>query len=148
VIEVRGNLWGYLDRQGYQLCITTNGALRADGHGVMGRGCAREALDRWPELGLVLGKSIRAFGNTVQLLSDQHRIWSFPVKHRWNEPADLKLIQKSASQLMFLAMASGNEHEDYTWVLPRPGCGNGQLAWEDVEPIVRALPDNVMVITR
>ena len=147
--EVRGNLWSYLDRPGYQLLVTTNGDVRRDGHGVMGRGCAREALDRWPELGLVLGKSIRALGNTVQLLSDRHRIWSFPVKHHWNKPADLELITRSTEQLCMLAGASRNEHENWTWILPRPGCGNGRLTWEGVvEPIVSVLPDNVLVITR
>lgn len=149
MIEVRGDLWRYLDRPWYQLLITTNGSIRRDGHGVMGRGCAREALDRWPELGLVLGKSIRAFGNTVQLLSDTHRIWSFPVKHQWSKPADLDLIRKSTEQLRALAMASSNEHEDWTWVLPRPGCGCCKLTWVGVvEPIVSVLPDNVLVITR
>lgn len=145
--EVRGDLWSYLGKQGCQLLITTNGDVRRDGHGVMGRGCAREALNQWPELGLVLGKSIRTFGNTVQLLSDQHRIWSFPVKRHWNEEAKLDLIAKSTAQLRTLALASDNEHENWQWVLPRPGCGNGKLTWGQVEPIVATLPDNVLVIT-
>jgi len=148
MIEIRGNLWSHLDKQGCQLCVTTNSDVRRDGHGVMGRGCAREALDRWPELGLVLGKSLRAFGNTVQLLSDTHRIWSFPVKHHWNEPAKLSLISDSVAQLNALAVASANEHENWTWILPRPGCGNGRLTWDVVEPICSVLPDNVMVISR
>jgi hypothetical protein len=148
MIEVRGDLWGYVDQLGVQILITTNGHVRSDGHGVMGRGCAREALERWPELGLVLGRSIRTFGNTVQLLSDQHRIWSFPVKHHWSEPANLSLIAKSVASLNALARASQNEHENWKWVLPRPGCGNGRLSWEVVEPIVSVLPDNVLVISK
>lgn len=33
-------------------------------------------------------------------------------------------------------------------VLPRPGCGNGRLTWEQVKPVIKFLPDNVWVISR
>ncbi len=144
--EVTGNLWSYLDLPGYQLCITTNGMVRRDGHGVMGRGCAREALHRFPELGLLLGKAIRANGNVFQPLSSQHPIWSFPVKHDWRDDADLALIAQSTAQLK--EIAEGDHGAHFKWVLPRPGCGNGHLLWEDVRPIVEVLPDNVLIISK
>mgnify|MGYP001580901715 CR=1 FL=1 len=58
--------------------------------------------------------------------------------------ADLELIKESASQLAVVAGAYSNK----TFVLPRPGCGNGGLKWEDVKPVIEPiLPDNVHVIT-
>jgi len=40
------------------------------------------------------------------------------------------------------------EHDLGTVVLPRPGCGNGQLDWSDVHPVIAPiLPDSVHVIT-
>jgi hypothetical protein len=147
MIEATGNLWAYLDRPNYALLITTNGAITSRGRGVMGRGCAREAALRFRELPLLLGRGIRLNGNVLQILSYEHRIWSFPVKHVWSEPADLALIARSTEALRKLATES-IQWGDFAWVLPRPGCGNGQLLWEDVKPIVATLPDNVMVISK
>lgn len=140
--EVVGDLWDYMKPK-HMLCITTNGTIKANGECVMGQGCAAQAKRRFPELPLELGKAIRANGNIVQT------IWTvllaFPVKHNWYEHADLDLIKRSTQQLMVLALQSPEK----TFVLPRPGCGNGKRYWQtDVKPIVGVLPDNVLVISR
>lgn len=158
--EARGDLWEY--PADYR-CITTNGYVKTNGEAVMGRGCALEAAQKWPALPEVLGEMIKAGGNHVyelgfatahdEVRSIRHawNVLSFPVKHHWREKADLDLIRRSANELdAFLTqqMLWDDIADDFTVVLPRPGCGNGQLDWEDVRPILNPiLDDRFTVIT-
>jgi len=140
--EVYGDLWAYEDRKGFYILITTNGFIKNNGEGVMGAGVARQAAEKYPELPRLLGQSLIRRGNVVSRLTDQ--IFSFPVKHEWFRDADLKLIKKSVAELN--RRASGNPKRKY--VLPRPGCGSGNLTWTKVRPLMEGLPDNVFVIER
>ncbi len=150
MIEVVGDLWTYKP-QGKPLstivrCITTNGFVKNSGEAVMGRGCAAEAKDRIPGLALSLGSWIRVHGNIVMgpVTSRLTTILTFPVKHRWMEDADLELIAKSSEALRSIALKSPG----LSFILPKPGCGNGRLKYEQVKPILIRLPDNVYVIDR
>ena len=134
MIKAQGNLWTY---PADVRIITTNGFVKKNGRAVMGRGCAKEALDANPNLSLTLGTLIVAFGNHVFGLSDD--LISFPVKYNWWEKADLDLIEQSTNELMDIL-------GDGEYVMPRAGCGNGKLKWADVEPILAVLPDNVTVV--
>lgn len=118
--------------------ITTNGTVNSQGRCVMGRGIALQAKNRFPGIDLQLGRLIKHWGNRVHYLGPwtradgvSHNIFSFPVKHAWNEKADLELIKKSAEVLA---------EEAPTWmykiVMVRPGCGNGGLSWDDVKPAI------------
>jgi hypothetical protein len=130
------------------IVITTNGTVKNDGRAVMGRGVARTARDRWKDIDSRLGAFIRAMGNNVHVLGRRkwhgHRYYvvSFPVKHSWWEDADLKLIRKSAEQLVSLADERG-------WrliAMPRPGCGNGKLKWSRVKKKVEDILDDRFII--
>ncbi len=136
MVEVKGNLWTY---PANARVITTNGTVKKDGSCVMGRGCALEAKTKFPGIDKELGKLIKLHGNHVRILIWDHpNIWSFPVKHNWWEKADLELIRRSAKELVNIADV-GN----YTKVvLPRPGCGNGGLKWEDVKPVIEPILDD------
>jgi hypothetical protein len=132
MIEVKGDLWTYpADIR----VITTNGFVKANGECVMGRGCAKEAKDKFPWLPKNLGDKIKAMGNIPFHFPDSG-LYTFPVKHNWYEKADIELIRKSAQTLFHMAPV------DAVIVLPRPGCGNGQLKWEDVKPILEPILDN------
>jgi hypothetical protein len=143
--EVFGDLWSYENRKGFMICITTNGFIKKDGMGVMGAGVARQAVDRYPDLPRLLGMSLSTRGNRVSLLTAQ--ILSFPVKRAWFQDAALDLIGKSCKGLAARAEA----HPNIKYVLPRPGCGNGNLEWKKVKPILQkyfANLDNVYVIAK
>lgn len=121
------------------ICVTTNGTLTKDGRGVMGRGVALQARQRFKHADYSLGHFIKTHGNCVgvfieemSLLSEK-AIVAFPVKHEWFERADLELIKTSARQLVALADERGWRRV----VLPRPGCGNGQRTWAEVEPLLK-----------
>jgi hypothetical protein len=140
--EVVGDIWSYDKRKGFIILITTNGYIKNDGTGVMGAGTAKQAADRYPELPRLLGEALQSRGNVVtRLLS---HIGTFPVKNEWMEDADLKLIRKSAKRLKQIAEKQPN----IKFVVPKPGCGNGNLEWEQVKPIMEKLPDNVFVIDK
>jgi len=146
VIEIVGDLWHY-HREGAWCCITTNGYVKRDGRLVMGRGCAQEAAQRFPDLQHQLGDLVARKGNHVFPLA-QYTLLSFPVKHTWDQRADLDLIRRSAEELMAL-LADPFSPVDPPVILPRPGCGNGGLLWRDVAPILEGILDQrVQVLCR
>lgn len=139
--EVTGDLWKF---EADYRCITTNGFVKKNGSAVMGRGCALEATQRYPDIAEILGQLLKIHGNHVHELgylesregkreSFAMDLLSFPVKHHWMKRADLSLIRRSAEELRdFMDKADPG----YTVVVPRPGCGNGQLSWTEVKPIL------------
>ncbi len=153
------------------IVITTNGAVKKSGEAVMGRGCAKQAADKWPHIPKKLGALIRKNGNIAQVVDQvslgntSMSLVSFPVKpivnkceqnrqnvvsHMqnsfqpgdlvpgWACKADISIILKSAQQLVQLA----NEHSWSIIVLPRPGTGYGELAWEQVYPELNKILDD------
>ena len=138
--EITGNLWDHNNADSI-ICITTNGFVKKNGEAVLGRGCAYEATQRIPGIAKRLGEWIITNGNVPCWLTTG--LVTFPVKRVWWEKADLKLIEESAAWLRAVATETLPGHK---FILPRPGCGNGQLAWADVKPLLLSLPDNVFVI--
>ena len=127
------------------LCVTTNGDVNWQGLAVMGRGVALQAAIKYPGLSNNLGAKIKLWGGAPfgGLLSATPRLFSFPVKYHWKEKADLSLIKWSTQVLATFMRNTSNR----TVFLPRPGCGNGGLDWEEVEPIISRLSDDVWVVT-
>lgn len=126
--EVYGDLWDYpADIR----VITTNGDVNRFGQAVMGRGVALQAKQRYPGVELVLGSYLKSSGLCLVYMESQ-KLVSFPVKYHWHQQADLRLIERSAKSLVQLSKLYGWK----TVVLPRPGCGNGGLDWEDVKPVI------------
>jgi hypothetical protein len=176
--EVNGNLFepeqlglGNFDA----ICITTNGYVRKDGCAVMGRGCAKAAADKWPYFPRLLGAQIRNFGNSpiVLTIDQRYAVVTFPVKPilvkyckevdhlvmekykskfandgrfvpGWACKADFDLIDRSASRIRKLTDRMGWQRV----VTVRPGCGNGELDWAAVKPMLeKHFDDRFYVIT-
>ncbi len=140
--EALADLWP-LHAAGAALAVTTNGLVGKDGLARLGRGCARQAGERFPAFAAALGAALRAGGNHVALVLPEARLASFPVEHDPFQVPDLALIARSARELAALADAQG-------WaevVLPRPGCGGGGLSWSDVRSLLApALDDRFLVV--
>lgn len=135
MIEVRGNLWTFpADIR----VITTNGTIKKNGECVMGRGCAREAAKKYPVLPYMLGQAISSEGNVAMFfpMGDDNLV-TLPVKHNWFERADIDLIERGARKI-----AGMNGLQNKVIVVPRPGCGNGSLRWEDVRPVIAPIFDD------
>lgn len=146
------------------ICITTNGYVKNNGRCVMGKGIAATALQCSPNIDLSLGTLINEKGNVVHLLPEkinECNLISFPVKpiyerrdqenptqvvkfHRnkfahgayvpgWACTARVNIIEKSCQELVMLA----EQHPEWTDILiPRMGCGAGELDWKDIKPLV------------
>jgi hypothetical protein len=160
--QANGNLFG-IDCDA--ICITTNGYVKTNGNAVMGKGCALEASKLLPTLPQLLGASLRKHGNHVSHLitANDTALLSFPVKpesvifnghnvvkhmaHKYKidhkvygcfAVADIHLIEQSAKELVQLTDLNGWTNV----ILPRPGCGHGELQWADVEQILDNLLDD------
>ena len=160
------------------ICVTTNGIVKANGELVMGAGIAKQFAERYPGLALYLGIRVTHKGNQVIGTRPEGAgsIWvfSFPTKHHWRDQSDITLIQQSAKDLVRLVgLLADQDHVNWVneaqernktvaWrmgrtlqvevlqkiILPRPGCGLGQLRWEDVKKVIEPiLDDRFYIIT-
>lgn len=81
-------------------------------------------------------------GNHVQIIGNG--LVSFPVEvSPWAVP-DMQLIRRSAEELQAIADLEG-------WtriIVPRPGCGGGGLAWQDVCPLLEEIFDDRFTIIK
>lgn len=160
--NIKGNLF---EQECDAICITTNGFVKNDGECVMGRGCAATAALTWPQLPKLIGNGIKLWGNRVFTVkeTEKYAIMVFPVKpisepftgtnavsHMaprfkigqtipgWACKAKPGLIIKSAKELLKIA----NQRNWNRIVLPRPGCGAGELNWSDIEPYLQEILDD------
>jgi hypothetical protein len=147
LLEAEGNIWGF---SGDAYVITTNGFVKKDGKAVMGRGIAKQAAERHTWLPKLLGESLKARGNHVDVFQSivgsnemsPMVLITFPVKTVWWEKADPALIERSAHELVDAVAAT-------RWkriIMPRPGCGNGQLDWNHVKPIIEPILDDRFLV--
>lgn len=132
----KGDMWSVFNTAKIFM-ITTNPIRRKDGAVVMGRGIAREAKERFPDLPYHFGRRLESNGNQfVGCISDP--IWYFMVKDHWAQPAKLEIIDASVEDCLY----KFNEFDGMRVDLNFPGIGNGQLSREDVLPLMERLPDN------
>lgn len=125
--------------------ITTNGFVKNNGDAVMGAGCAREAMIRYPGLPATLGRRLKKYGNHL-FYFEANNLITFPVKDVWWREASVELIARSAIELDTWIQETDSKVTVY---LPRPGCGNGKLTWNMVKPVIEpVLSDQVIVVSK
>ena len=125
----------------YILCITTNGFIKKNGANVMGAGIAKQAKERFKNIDLHFGNLIKKNGHIVQPIGD--RLLSFPVKDFWYNNAKLDIIIDSLKQLNAIALFN----PDKIFILPKPGCGNGRLKWDDIKDVIeKHIVDNIIIV--
>jgi len=170
MIEAKGNI---LEEDCSGIFITTNGFTKKDGSCVMGKGIAKQATMVVPGIEYILGNLIKTKGNKVHYIttSNDVELYSFPVKgiletydgtnvvkhmaHTfkignkvpgWACKARVELIQQSVQDILQM-LSEGILEPSKTYLLPRPGCGAGELNWDEVKPIMEELPDNFICMT-
>lgn len=110
---------------------------QATGKAVMGRGIAKQAVEKYPGIDVLLGALLQKHGPQIHML--YYGLFSIPVKDYWMSPASLDIIAESVTRLNTLA--SSWAHLEF--LIPLLGCGNGLKDPLDVCPLLQPLPDNV-----
>lgn len=149
MLTVQGNIWKYWNNEPNSwIGVTTNGVVKDNGELVMGKGIALEAADLYPFLPTRLGEFVKRMGNIPCFMKDL-RVVTIPTKHDWKSNSDLKLIDGSI-KLMHQSFKNMRNMEPDTWgqivFIPAPGCGNGGLTLEQVQPILEKHLDDQFVL--
>ncbi len=135
------NIWNFYDA-GDWICITTNSYVKTNGELTMGRGIARDAINRFFGIAYGLGQAVKKHGN-IPLVNTKYRLITLPTKVHWSEDANLELIEESLKTLIQMVTKLGLQKI----YLPRPGCGNGNLDWElVVKPLCEQYLDHRFII--
>lgn len=138
-----GDMWSVFDSVDL-FCITTNSYIKNNGALVMGRGIAKQAMDRFPGLDLSLGKAVALNQSYFLLVSPRWpnaKLACFQVKFHFRSNAKLELIQCSADALSEWC----SNHPESSVALNYPGIGYGHLTRVQVSPIISELPDSVTI---
>ena len=130
--ELAGKSW---------IAVTTNGTVKKDGTANMGRGNAGEVAAKLPDIVSELGKLLTENGNSVHYLGSM--VFSFPVEETWLSYAELRLVERSAAQLLEQVDKRGIERI----TIPLSGCGKGGLKKADVLPVLEKYFDDRFIIT-
>lgn len=138
----KGNIWNDFDELDY-VCVTTNAITKSNGWLCMGAGIAKEASIREKQLQIEWGKYLREHKlvNRLYGLLSYGKYIAFQTKLNWKNPSTVEIISYSVDKLNRLAL----KYPDKTFGLPYPGINNGKLTKEIVYPLLKDLPDNVII---
>ena len=143
MLEKKGDIW---ESGAEAICVTTNGVVKKDGTLVMGAGIAKQAATRFEHLARDLGKHVMSEGNIPAIINVWHTspfVISFPTKHHWKDPSDLGLVTESARRILKIADSFAKIDLNLKSIATvRPGCGHGQLDWEQVRPALADIFDD------
>lgn len=150
MLEEQCDIWTKYD-EGKWICILTNNSSKlhmvsygqSEPWAIMGRGIAKEAADRFPDLPARIGRIIATQTLFDAYLLQDLRMVIFPTKLRWRDKSSITLIEQGCHNLMQYITLGYMQHV----YLPRPGCGNGGLDWNYVKRCIEdILDDRVTVV--
>jgi O-acetyl-ADP-ribose deacetylase (regulator of RNase III) len=144
MLEMVRDLWD-MHEVGFWCVIPTNGIINARDEAVMGRGVAAQAKRRFPRLPKMLAAHLKLGGTHVSIFPAL-RLFSFPTKYHWKGRSRLDLIKRSTEELAFRVNKVEYLVGAHHIALPRVGCGEGGLDWEEVRPILAERLDDRFVV--
>ena len=104
--------------------------------GVIGKGIALSFKKKYPEMFTIYRKACDkhqlVIGKLMLWYGPDHWILNFPTKEHWRNPSKMEYIEKGL-------MAFQRKYADYnitSIAFPKLGCGNGELDWEQVKPLM------------
>ncbi len=149
--EIKGNLWDY-HTQGSFICIMVNCTPNSRGNAIMGKGIAKEAVEKFPQLPKLLGSTqIEYAGETFFTARSRRpqvflkfRLITFPTKVTWDVDSSLIIIEHSCRYLV--AIVDKMKSLKVPIYLPKPGVGNGNLEWESVQSVIEPILDERFIV--
>ena len=117
--------------------------------GVMGKGIALSFRKRYPEMferyKAVCEKGLLKTGKLMLFYEADYWVLLFPTKEHWRNASKLEYIEAGLQKFVQTYAEKGID----SIAFPRLGCGNGELNWDDVRPIMekylKKLPINVYI---
>lgn len=104
--------------------------------GVMGKGIALEFKKRYPAMfesyKSACEKNKLKIGRLMLFYEADHWILNFPTKEHWRSPSRLEYIEQGLIKFTNIYV----EHGITSIAFPKLGCGNGELNWNDVKPLM------------
>lgn len=119
--------------------------------GVMGKGIALEFKKRYPAMfesyKLACEKKRLKTGRLMLFYEADHWVLNFPTKEHWRSPSRLEYIEQGL--IRFTKIYA--EYGITSIAFPKLGCGNGELDWKDVKPLMekylKDLPIDIYIYT-
>lgn len=117
--------------------------------GVMGKGLALSFKQRYPNMfehyKKICEKKQFTIGKLMLFYEPDHWLLLFPTKENWRNPSKLEYIEKGLMKFV----NSYAEKNITSIAFPKLGCGNGELDWSDVKPLMekylKPLPIDVYI---
>lgn len=113
--------------------------------GVMGKGLALSFKNRYPDMferyKRVCEEGKLQIGNLMLFYYPDHWLMLFPTKENWRNPSKLEYIEKGLQKFV-------NTYADKrinSIAFPKLGCGNGDLDWNDVKPLMEKYLKNLPI---
>lgn len=117
--------------------------------GVMGKGIALAFKERYPDMfaryRACCEKKQLTIGKLMLFYEPDHWVLLFPTKENWRNPSRIEYIEQGLMKFT----NTYAEKNISSIAFPRLGCGNGELSWNDVRPLMerylKPLPINVYI---
>ena len=117
--------------------------------GVMGKGLALSFRKRYPGMfeayKRACDKHQLTIGKLMLYYAPDHWILLFPTKENWRNPSKLEYLEAGLYKFVNTYAEKGIS----SIAFPKLGCGNGELSWDDVKPVMekylRQLPITVYI---
>lgn len=104
--------------------------------GVMGKGIALSFKKRYPEMFAryksVCEQGLLRTGKLMLFYEADYWVLLFPTKENWRQPSKLEYIEAGLQKFVQTYASKGIT----SIAFPRLGCGNGELNWSEVKPLM------------
>ncbi|MGN0243994.1 MAG: macro domain-containing protein [Lachnospiraceae bacterium] len=104
--------------------------------GVMGKGLALSFKKRYPQMfeayKRACDKHQLTIGKLMLYYAPDHWILMFPTKENWRNPSKLEYLEAGLHKFVNTYAEKGVT----SIAFPKLGCGNGELSWSDVKPVM------------
>ncbi len=102
----------------------------------MGKGLALSFKKKYPEMFEAYKKAcdrkLLKTGKLMLYYYPDHWILSFPTKEHWRNPSKISYIEDGLAKFV----QTYADKNISSVAFPRLGCGNGELKWEEVRPVM------------
>jgi O-acetyl-ADP-ribose deacetylase (regulator of RNase III) len=113
--------------------------------GVMGKGIALSFKNRYPQMFEQYRKACEnktfRMGKLMLYHAPDHWVLLFPTKENWRNPSKLEYIESGLAKFV----QCYTERNITSVAFPRLGCGNGELDWEVVRPLMEKYLKNLPI---